>query len=471
MKFGDWLPDQDEFNNPGLTKALNVVPGQTYKPLRGLTTYGNTLGGTALGGFAVKNDAGDTYNFSGTADKLYRMTASVWAEVGTGYTTASESRWVFKRFGSYVIATNRANPIQKFDISLDSAFSALAGSPPQAKHMAVVRDFLVLGSLDEGANKLRWSGLNDVEEWTPGVKESGSQIMAEGGEITGLVGGEFGLVFQADQITRMEYQGPPLNFAFDTLETGIGCVASGSLARHGNKIFFLAENGFYRHDGTQSHPIGAERVDKLFYAQLDSGYLHKISSAIDPINKLVIWSYAGTGNTGGMPNRMIIYNWVLDKWSEAEFDHEFIYASLSEGYTLEQLDAFGTLETLAASLDSRIWQGGSLILSAFNPAHTLSYFTGAVKPAIIETGESQITPGQKSLVTEVWPEIDGSVSVKVASRGNFQSAAVYSGGVNVNALGFAPFVDNNRYHKFRFEFSDWSRAHGFQLKATPAGAF
>jgi len=471
MKFGQWLPDQDDYDNPGLLKALNVIPATYYKPINDLITYGTALPNDVLGAVALKNDAGDAFNFAGTINKLHRMTSSTWADVGTGFITPAEGRWVFERFGSNVIASNGSDPIQKFDIAADSSFTALGGTPPRAKHLAIVRDFLVLGSLNTGANKLQWSGLNDIVEWTGGTKESGSQLMPGGGEVTGLVGGEFGLVFQEDQITRMEYVGPPLTFTFDTLETGIGCVASGSIAKYGNKTYFLSENGFYYNDGTQSHPIGAERIDKTFYKDLDNTYLYKITAAIDPINKLVIWSYAGTGNTGGQPNKLIIYSWVQDKWAEVSLNHEFIYTSLSEGYTLEELDSFGTMETLPASLDSRIWQGGSLVLSVFNTSHTLAYFTGTPLPATIETGESQLMPGQRTLVTEVWPEISGTVCIKLGSRASFQVTPTYTGSVTTNTLGFAPFVDNNRYHRFQFCITDWTAAQGFKVTAEKTGKF
>ncbi len=473
MKFSEWMPDRDDFENPGLTAAHNVLPGTFYKPIRTLSSQSNALDDTCIGGFSTKDDDGLSFNFAGTATKLYKLTSGSWSDIGTTYSTTGENRWVFKRFGNNIIASNGENNIQSIDIASENSFSNLGGTPPKAKHMAIVRDFLVLGNIElDSANKVQWSGINDITEWTAGQKESGAQVFPEGGAITGMIGGEYGLIFQENQITRMEYQGPPLNFSFDVIETGLGAITSGSIIRFGIQVFYLSNNGFYVTDGTQSFPIGTEKIDKYFFAKADELSLYKMTSAIDPINKLVIWSYASkTG--GGTVDSLIIYNWDQKNWSEASLDHELIYTSLSEDHTLEDISAlYATLDLVPASLDSRIWQGGTLVLSTFDTDHMLASFTGgSVLAGTLKTGEFELNEHQMTLVTQVWPEIDGSIDVKLTSRDTHQSAATTTGQIGVNSIGFSPFADSGRYHSFEFNFNNWTRATGFKLKTEVCGEY
>lgn len=485
MKFSEWLPDQDDFENPGLVKAHNVLPRSFYKPVRKLVPHSEAIGAdldldASIGAFSTKDDSGASLNFAGTKNSLYILQSGAWSDVsrGSGYSTGSEYYWVFKRYGDYVIASNRSDEIQVAPVS-GGDFVDLPGSPPFAKHMAVVRDFLVLGNLDTGANKVQWSGLNDIEEWTPGVKESDAQVFPEGGPITAMVGGEFGLIFQENQITRMEYQGPPLNFSFDVIETGLGAIARGSVARFGVQTFYLSNNGFYVTDGTQSYPIGSEKIDKYFFSLVDENALYKMTSAVDPINKLVIWSYVSINSENGYPDRLVIYNWDQKRWSEASgegidgynFDHQLIYTSLSEDYTLDDLDSFGTLDDIEIPLDSRTWLGGTLVLSAFDKNNKSGSFTGNILTGTIKTGEFELTELQLSLITQVWPEIDGLVDVKINSRESHQATEVSSGNIGVNSIGFAPFSQSGRFHGFEFTFDDWSRASGYKIKAEAIGEY
>src|SRR5262249_36710365 len=170
------------------------------------------------------------------------------------------------------------------------------------------------------------------------------QDLPDGGSIRGIAGaiaGTDGAVFGEQGIYRVAYEGPPTIFRFDMVDRARGCVAAGSIVNNGTFAAYLANDGWYVFDGFRSLPIGGQNVDKWFYADLDQNYLHRISGVVDPINKLFFWSYPGAGNSGGTPNRLLIYNWALQRWSHADVTAELVFRSLSEGYTLESLDATG----------------------------------------------------------------------------------------------------------------------------------
>ncbi|GAF96262.1 unnamed protein product, partial [marine sediment metagenome] len=252
MKFPEWLPDRDEFENPGLVECLNVIGDTYYRPIGTLTGGGTALTDYARGAFSLKDDDGVAFNFAGDETKLYHLQSGNMVAVNTGYATTTENVWRFAKFGSFCLTTNRDNNIQKFDVESVAVFSDLGGTPPKAKELAVVGDFLVIGNIAGAPNKVQWSGINDIEEWTAGVSESGSQELPEGGAIKAITSGEYGLIFQENHITRMTYQGPPLNFSFDVVETGRGTIDGGSVVQFGILTYFISQNGFYVTDGTQS---------------------------------------------------------------------------------------------------------------------------------------------------------------------------------------------------------------------------
>jgi len=116
---------------------------------------------------------------------------------------------------------------------------------------------------------VQWSDINDSTDWTAGAaSQSDFQDIPDGGDIRGMTGGEFGLVLMEKSVVRMTYIGAPLFFQFDTLTRSLGCYEARSVVQYGAMTFFLSDDGFYVCDGQQVKPIGAERVDDWFFANL-----------------------------------------------------------------------------------------------------------------------------------------------------------------------------------------------------------
>lgn len=472
MKFSEWMPDRDEFDNPGITECLNVIPDTFYKPIGALVGQGSAMIAYGRGGFGMEDSTNVAFNFAGDETDLYHYQAAGWVSTNTSYGTSFENVWQFTEFGTFCVATNFDDVIQVFDVDNDSAFSALGGSPPKAKHITVVGDFLVLANIEGQSNRVKWSGLNDITEWTDGVKESDFQDLPEGGTIRAIVGGEYGLIFQDNRITRMNYQGPPFAFSFDVIETNRGAISSGSVIKFGIYTYYLSDNGFFKTDGTQSVSISVEKIDTYFFAKYNEAYPHKITATVNPIDKTIMWSYVGKDVTDGLPNWLIIYNWELNRWSEANISHDLIFNGLTNSTDLDSLDAlYPDLDAMELSLDSRFFKGGTLNTFAIDPSHQLSTFSGAALDGKITTAEYELMPGQTSVLTQVWPLIDGTITVKVYTRDNYQDTAVPTGDLAVNSLGFAPFQARGRYHKMEFNFSNWTKAAGFNFRSEGSGGF
>ena len=50
------------------------------------------------------------------------------------------------------------------------------------------------------------------------------QDLPDGGNVTGLVGGEYALIFQETSVRRMTYEGPPIIFRIDKIANDIGAA-------------------------------------------------------------------------------------------------------------------------------------------------------------------------------------------------------------------------------------------------------
>ncbi|HZD13465.1 MAG TPA: hypothetical protein VE177_08115, partial [Candidatus Binatus sp.] len=310
----EWTPDLPNFGSMGI-EALNVIPWrQGYKSFPSMVVFSTALTAACQGGYFARDSAANVYNFSGDATKLYRLVGTTQTDssrlAGGAYATAIDDFWEFTQWGQTVIATNYADAPQV--ITLGGAnFAALGGTPPKARHIAVIRDFVVLGNVNSGTpapNEVFWSAINNSAGWTiSAATQCDSQdLQGDGGWVQKIVGGEYGLIFLERQVWRMTYVGSPVIFQFDLIERNRGAYAPQSVIGWGNMVFFLADDGFYLIvGGSGAIPIGDGKVDKFFLSDLQTAFSYRVNAAIDPVNKIVMWAYPGSGSAG-TPNSVVI---------------------------------------------------------------------------------------------------------------------------------------------------------------------
>lgn len=482
IPIGEYRPDLPAFENGGATRALNVVPTTTsYRPLAKLEPYSDGLMARCQGAFATRDSDGVVHNFVGDATALYALNERNWQDAtratGGAYATPADGTWSFAQFGDLVIAMNGVDTPQKWQLGTSTRFEALAGNPPVARAAAVVRDFLVMGRISGYANRIQWSAIDNAEDWTASsTTQADSQDLPDGGWVQGVVGGEYGTVLQEHSIKRMTYVGAPIVFQFDEIARNRGAAAEGSIAHFESTTFFLDTDGLYALvDGRQLLPIGDQKVDKTFWRTVNQSYLHRINAAIDPINKLYVLSYPGQDSADGTPNRLLIYNWTSGRWSEAETEAEIVYRSLSgASHTLDSLDSVSAgLDVLGFSLDSRVWAGGVVLLSAFDAGHRLCLFTGTSLPAEVETGEAQLFAGRRALVTSVRPMVEGgSPRVQIGTRNRQMDPVIWGTEAGINAQGECPVRAAGRYHRARISMpagAGWEHLQGLEFTGRPEG--
>jgi hypothetical protein len=485
LEVGEWAPDMPDLGNTGIT-AKNVIPWPgAYKSFPSMSIQSTALNARVQGGYFARDASANVYNFAGTTSKLYQQVASSVNYVdatrlaGGAYATSAEDWWEMVQWGETVIATNFIDSPQV--ITLGGAnFAALAGTPPKARHIAVVRDFVVTGNVNYGGtsypNRMYWSGINNSADWTIAASTQCDiqDLQGDGGWIQKIIGGEYGLVFQERAVWKMTYVGSPVIFQFDQIERNRGAYAPQGVIGWGNMVFFLADDGFYMIvGGSPAQPIGAGKVDKFFLNDLQTAYAYAINAAIDPTNKLVMWAYPGSGATSATCNSIIIYNWAVKRWSIVQgLSMECFTRYAATGYTLEGLDAVDSnLDTLTPSLDSRVWTGGAQSLAAFDSAHKLNTISGTAMDATVDTGEVQLAPGRRASVMWARPITDGSAaSVTLRTRNRTADSGTYGTASTQDATGICPMRSNARYHSARTTTTGaFSFIQGVEVQFSPEG--
>lgn len=476
VPFGEWLPDLPDLGNKGALTATNVIPAQTsYRSFPALANTAASLSNTCQGFFAARDASANVYKYAGDDDKLYRVSLSATDAtrlVGGAYATAADDYWEFAQFGNLVIATNFTDDPQK--ITLGAAnFSVLGGAPPKAKHVSVVKDFVVFGNVSSYPNRVQWSAINNAEAYTisAAVQCDYQDLNGDYGWVQKVVGGQYGTVFQERGIWRMTYVGSPEIFTFDLVDNQRGTPAPQSVVPYGNVIFYLADDGFYYFDGAKSVPIGAGKVDRTFLSDVDDTYLYRVNGAVDPQNRIVCWAYPGVGHSSGRPNRIIIYNWAFNKWSIVETQTEILCRPITDGYTMDGLDVFSSnLDAISTPLDSRFWTGGKIFFGAFDSSHRLSTFTGAALAATVDTGEIQHNTAGRAFVRNVRPLVDGGATVQIAvgSRKTQAATAAFDTAVTVDDDGGCPVRADNRFFRYRVTTSgDFNDMMGLAVEWEP----
>ncbi len=489
IEIGEWLPDLPALDNPGVLDAKNVLPfGKSYQSFPSLSVFSSAITARCQGAFSARDKDGNAYNFFGDASKLYQIssgtTPSDASKVG-GYTTAADENWEFAQFlGNEIIATNFADTMQSYVMGTSSVFADVTGTPPKARHVGVVRDFLVVGNTFDGSdgnvpNRVRWAGIGTSTSWTVSATTQAdyNDLAGDGGWVKKVVGGEIGTIFQERGIWRMTYVGSPNVFQFDKVEDNRGTLASGSVVKASNMIFYLGLDGFYIFDGQRSLPIGADKIDKTVLNELDTTYCNRITAVADPDNKLIFWAYAATGNTSGLSNKVLIYNYAPNaktRWAYAEPGNiEVLWQSIATGYTLDGLDTVSSsIETLGFSLDSRVWTGDNRLLSAFNSDHKWANFTGTALDAQVDTRETSLTPGKRTKISRVRPVIDGSgtITVQVGERNKQNEDETFGAATSVTTSGDVPVRSNARYHRFRLNVSGgFNHIQGIDVTKSTSG--
>lgn len=486
FKIGEWLPDQLDTYNIGSNNINNVLcQGENYKPFRAFTESGGAVSSTGriYNAYSFVDNAGTIHNFAATQKNLWKQSGSTWFKVtkaSTNYNTAGDGFWRFTEFGQRVIATNLADTPQSYVVGASTAFANLSTSVPKMKNITTLNNFVVGIHIDDGTirpERVQWSALAGPTDFVPSdTTLAGFQdLSGPGGFNQAIVTTQnYGVIIRERALWRMEFIGAPNIWQFTQAEVNRGTVCLNSVATDGTLVYYLDDNGFFVFDGTRSTPIGDKKVDRYFFDLVDNSYLDRIKAAVDPTNKFIMWAFPTNGSMGKLTN-LISYHWAENRWSQAAENLDIIETMHTSGLTLEQLSLiYPVIETVPFSFDSRVWSGGNRTLGGFSTAHKIGFFEGANKEAVLETTETTLNPGGRSMVSSILPVTDSTgVYARIKSRKNqYGSVTTSSSATFSTDTNEIPFIVDDRYHRVELTIaagSTWELVQGIQFRARETG--
>jgi len=482
LPLGDFTPDQSQFAS-GVVQARNTLrTASGYRPLPSAQRISATAIPPLATALTLARNTDDVVVViaAGGDGNLYRYDRSTrgWLLVTT--TAYPAMNWFFVEFGNQLIAANGVSKLQAYDLGTGShIFADLSASAPQAKFLTLIKDQLFAGSYPDATTgtmqlaRVGWSAVDDPTNWTPDLTVlSDFQDNPDCGALTGLVGGSYGVALFEKTVKRITFVGPPVIYQFDPVLSAHGCVAAGSVVAHLNFVFYLSSAGFMMFDGNGATPIGAEQVDRWFFSNVNPSTIDQMRGGVDPVNHVVVWVYPSSGSS--YCTDCLIYNYVLQKWSHGDLHVSCLGVVAQPGYTLDELDPFGTVDTLPVSLDDRFWGGDKLLFAgAIDNDGYLCNLNGPPAQAVFDTREVLIGGPRRAMLQAFYPLVEGDgsmVSAQVFSRGRNSSTWKTSPVLVENFEGWIGARTEGRFHRIRI-FIDgyWTHAVGLEYVSAPMG--
>jgi len=494
LPIGPWLPDQAPIDHPGLLTATNIIPiAGGYGPFPSLSSFSGSLSSYCRGAISGRDKTGVTYSCAGDATKLYLRKTGLLVNVSKagGYHNTATNGWEIIQLGNVLFAVNYDDQIQTFDLGTSALFADMGvATAPRARHIALVRDFLVAGYCYDPnggpvglvPNRVWWSGRGKPTTWplygTPtAILEQSDYQDLDGGEIQHVIAmAEIGLIVMDRAVWRMDYVGGETFFNFSPITREEGSLVSGSVVTRGKRTVFWSEDGWKMTDGVEVRSIGDERIDRTFAAKFDIANRHRMIGVSHPRRKLMMWIYPGTGNVGGLPNRALFYQYELNQWSEGEFDCEFLVQALPPATSMDDYPPPNNLDTPDApfttgSLDDGAFMGFPWDLGGFSSQHSLGIFNGPNLSATLETGDRQIYPGRRATVRKVRVVGDtNQILFQMAARANQYDAVAYGDLSYPDSNGELGLRSNGRYHRAKMFAANFTTLQGFDVEVQIEGS-
>jgi hypothetical protein len=495
IPFPPWEPDKGPFSETSTDHVVNVTPiSNGWAGFPDLSAISSAITGTACGGCYYRTSDGSYGIVVGTTTNLYKLNTGTvpysWTNVSgpsAPYAVPTGQMWQFARFGTGLYAVSLGAPMQYLNVDLGGNFADAAGSPPRAKYITIVGDFIILGYLKVGAtefpNKWASSGLNAPTIWTVGTQLADEQVLADGDEVVGLIGQSQGgrvlqrhakrsLVLTPDAAMPIKSQ---------VIDASFGIIAPLSIVTiSGDDYVYLAEDGFQR--GDDKTPIGSERVNRWFLSDCNISEIENVLGVADPLNHMVWWRYKSIDGS----YRMIGWDWEIDRWAYSDANVLVLLSAVTAGVTLEGLDAIflslygsSSIDTAnAESFDSRRWAGGRPTFAAIGPDGIMYLFTGNNRAATLDT-TAQVVSGsmfQRVGITGAYAVTDTSTyTLAKAGANRHGDVALASFGTGIAPAprtGIVPLRGDHLLARFRLSVpanTEWSYVHGVEPQTVRAG--
>lgn len=472
IPIGFWRPDMAEGNSGASLAILNAILfrdeiGVAYGPHPSLsiTSMAEALDAAPRGGLTAVNRDGAYINFAGTETKLYRVAADgSRTEIGSGYALPGGENWSMAQFGDFAYFTNRNDGLLRYNIEAPGAVTSVAGAPLAR---IIFPLFNALAALDcDGNNRLlKTSKINDPTIWT-GDESCTYQEFPEGEELIG--GGELGtavaVLVQRNAVRVLRRTSDRSIFTADLLASGVGAQGTEGVTCYKGWCYFMDTDGPQRTNGAAIEPIGRNKIARTMVKSLVAKGVTTVQTAVDPANNRILYRYRKADVVDEAVFRDILaYDIDTGEWVPIEMQTSWLMAMASPGYTLDDLDTFGTLDDLPYSLDDKYWKGGEPQLAAFDAEFRFGIVAGDNLACTLETGSK--TEGGAMRIKGCTPLTDAATArVQLGTKTALRDSFAWGDAVLIDEDGFAPVDEAGVYYALRQQIDagvDWSFMRGF----------
>ena len=128
IPFGEWLPDQPEYNNPGANTANNVYfAASSYKRFPSLVNYStNNIAKDSRGAGSFRDNSNTVFNFVATNSDIHQLASGTFTSRKSGLTGGNTDYFTFTQFGNYIIASNGVDAPQYYLMGTSTNFANLS---------------------------------------------------------------------------------------------------------------------------------------------------------------------------------------------------------------------------------------------------------------------------------------------------------------------------------------------------------
>jgi len=399
LSYGPYRPDVAE-TNPGVSRhALNAsylrdAQGVAYGPRKSLqvTTSAEALPDEPRGAIAVVATNGDFKGYFGTEDSLYSLASDyTFSQIGTGYAVTTGHNWSFTQYGDKLIATNIVDGMLEYDIEAGGTVTAIADAP-SARFVFFWAEMLIALDCDGDNRMMQNSAPGSYTNWkTRGAQKS---PFAEGEALMGggVINDGQAAIIQRAGTHILTVTGTDRIFRRDKA-SDVGAVNPDCIVQAPGAVYFWDASGPQRVTANGVEAIGEGKVARTYAELID---VATISGAYDPERRQVIWRLSGTS--------LLTFDIPTGEFMPVQDTTAAIVKMAATAQTLEDLDSFGTLDSLPFSLDSAAWQGGKPRLAALDADLKFGFFDGLYLAAEFDT--ATLTDRVSMLVSWAEPVTD-----------------------------------------------------------------
>ncbi len=335
LKFGEWLPDLPPFDNPGSPNVNNCLwINGAYGPALAFAGLGFANGNRVQGAIACLDASGDTHVYIGDATALKEWTGTGFRTLTSGFSLTDDGLLGVRAFldGKFPGHPGGDGPERRHAVHergrgrLRTVGGLAAEGAAHRGHRPVPdgRSHGGSGERPGAPSRVQWCGIGNPTYWgfqtlVDQQNQAGQQFMdASFGAVTHISDGfQSGLIFQEQAITQAYYVGGDTIFNFNTYERKRGTRYPNACAQIGNVVYFISDDGFCQTDGSQVNAADRARQGGFDFPGGGEPAVcgERVRAAVDPINKLIYWGYCSSGNSTGIPDSVITYNYVEGKFT------------------------------------------------------------------------------------------------------------------------------------------------------------